>query len=315
LPELIGLYEDHAAHRDRFAVFAVHDQSVQSFAELDKKLPAIKAHYWQGKDLPFPVLLDAAGKTEKLYGIRGHPTGLLIDPDGKLVGEATAADLEAKLPPLSAAIRWARHRDMQKNVHWAFEPDRHTPAKLAEVLKRWTNCPVELDADTVRACGLTPEGPLPGVLIGGPVTLRSIDELLLAPHGLGVAPSADGKKLLITRRPGTPGAASYLQKLRATELSDRLDRGPAAAERAEAKPLEIRDQPLLDAVKLVGREFDLPVALDAKAMSAKKLDPNAKVSGSFGRGDLRKSLVRMLDPLGLTVEVRHEVVFVTPRVR
>src|SRR5439155_3694742 len=136
----------------------------------------------------------------------------------------------------------------------------------------WTKCEVKVDADAVKACGLTADGPLPGVLIGVNVTLRSIDELLLTPHGLGVVPSADGKKLLITRRPGTKEAESYLQKLRARVLSDRLDRGPTAAERKEAKPLEIQDQSLLDAVKLVGREFDLPVGLDAKAMHAKTLD-------------------------------------------
>jgi len=313
LPALIGLYEDHADHRDKFEVFAVHDESVKSFAELDTKLPKIKDRFWQGKDLPFPVLLDATGKTEKLYGIRAHPTGLLIDPDGKLVGEARADELEAKLPPLSVAKKWARHRDLYKNVYWSFEPSAYTLPKLADMLKRWTNSAVELDADAVKACGLTPDGPLPGVLIGVNVTLRSIEELLLAPHGLGVVPSADGKKLLITKRTGTKEAESYLQKLHAKELADRLDRGPTATERSKAKPLEIKDQPLLDAVKLVAREFDLPVALAAKAMHAKTLDPNAKVSGSIGPGDLRKSLTKMLDPLGLTLEVRHEVVLVTPR--
>jgi hypothetical protein len=313
LPELIALYEDHAGHRDQFEVFAIHDRSVKSFAELDEKTSKIKKRYWQGKDLPFPVLLDAVGLTGALYGIRAHPTGLLIDPDGKLVGEASAAELEAKLPPLPTAKKWARHRDMQKNVHWSFEPSETTLSGFADILKRWTRCDVEVDADAVKACGLTSDGPLPGVLIGGPVTLRSIDELLLMPHGLGVVPSADEKKLLITKRPGTKEAESHLQKLRTKELADRLDRGPTDSEKKQAKPLEIRDQSLLDAIKLVGREFDLPVALDAKAMHAKTLDPKAKVSGSIGPGDLRKSLTKMLAPLGLTVEVRQEVVLVSPR--
>jgi hypothetical protein len=294
-------------------VFAVHDGSVKSFAELDEKLPKIKEQYWQGKDLPFPVLLDATGKTEKLYGIRAHPTGLLIDPEGKLVGEAAAAELEAKLPPLSAAKKWARHRDIQKNVFWSFEPSTHTLGKFADIMKLSTTCAVDLDAEAVAACGLRPDGPLPGFLVGVNVTLRSIDELLLAPHGLGMAPSADGKKLVITERPENKEPESYLQKLHAKQLNERLDRGPATAERNEAKALEIKDLPLLDALKLIGNEFDLPVALDAKAMHTKTLDPNAKVSGSIGPGDLRKSLTKLVDPLGLTVEVRQEVVLVTPR--
>ena len=64
--------------------------------------------------------------------------------------------------------------------------------------------------------------------------------------------------------------------------------------------MEIKDQDLLTAVKLISNEFDLPVALDAKAMRAKTLDPAAKVSGTVGPGDLRQALTKMLDPLGLT---------------
>ena len=171
MPELIALYEDHADYRDQFEVFAVHDKSVKSFAELDEKLPKIKEHYWQGKDLPFPVLLDATGETGKLYGVHSYPTGILIDPDGKLVGEAEPADLEAKLPPLPVAKKWARRRDVLKNVFWSFEPSKDTLKTLVLNFTHWTNCDIDLDADAVEACGLTPDGPLPGVLVGGPVTL------------------------------------------------------------------------------------------------------------------------------------------------
>jgi hypothetical protein len=298
-------------------VIAIHDKSVQSFAELDKKLAKIKERYWQGKDLPFPVLLDATGKTEELYEIRGHPTGLLIDPDGKLVGTALPADLEAKLPPLPAGKLWARHRDVIRTWghrrHWSFEPSHTTLNELADELNQGTGCPIELDAEAIQASGLSPNSPLPSAVFGGPITLRTIVELLLAPHGLGVAPSPDGKKLLITRQPAPAEAESYLQKFRARELTDRLHRGPAADSSDEAKPVEIKNEPLLDAIKRISQEFHLPVALDAKAMRANTLDPTAKVSGRITPGDLRTSLTKMLDPLGLTVEVRHEVVFVTPR--
>jgi hypothetical protein len=300
-------------------VFAVHDQTALSFADLDRKLALakIKERYWQGKDLPFPVLLDATGKTAQLYGAGAHPMGLLIDPDGKLVGQAMPADLEAKLPPLPAGKLWARHRDTQKHVRWSFEPSDTTLHEFANVLMHefitWRGCAVELDAEAVQASGLTPDGPLPGMVFGEPVTLRSIVALLLAPHGLGVAPSPDGKKLLITRWSAPAEAESYFQKFRARELTDRLDRGLAADSQAEAKPLEIKDQALLDALKRISQQFDLPVALDAQAMRANTLDVKAKVSGRIALGDLRTSLTKMLDPLGLTVVVRDEVVFVTPR--
>jgi len=308
LPELIAFYEDHAGHRDKFEIFAIHDDGVKTFDELDKKLASIKKKYWQGKDLPFPILLDGKKTTHKLYGIRGWPTGLLIDPAGELVGEASVAALEAKLPPLPAAKKWARHRDMQKNVFWSFEPNENTLSEFATTLKRWTGCDVGIDHDAVKTCGLTADGPLPGVLIGSRITLRSIDELMLAPHGLGLAPSTEKEMLLITKRPRTKESPSYLQKLRAKELGERLD----GAEGKETKPLEIKAQPLLDTMKLIGREYNLPVALDARAMHTGKLDPQAKVSGYIAPDQLRKSLVKMLEPLGLTVEVRHEAIVVLP---
>jgi hypothetical protein len=314
LPELISICEAHATDRDKFQVFAVHDKSVKSFAELDKKLAPLKKRYWQGKDLPFPVLLDATGKTEEMYAIHAHPTGLLIDPDGKLVGEVSPQDLEAKLPPLPASITWARHRDLQKNVVWSFEPKTYSLNKLAETLTRWGCCPVGVDADAVKASGLTPDGPLPGIVYGGPITLRSLEQLLLAPHGLGIVPSADQKRLLISQRPTGSEGESYLQKLHAKELAERLDQGPAKGT-AQMKAVEIKEQPLLDALKGLEREFDMPFALDAKAIRGKTLDADATVSGTLDPRKLRQSLTRMLAPLGLAVEVRDEVVFLTPKAK
>ncbi len=315
MPELIGLYNDHLDHRGQFEVLAVHDNSVKTFAELNKKLPPLKEGYWQGQDLPFPVLLDATGATEKLFGVSAHPTSLLIDPDGKLVGEVQAKDLEAKLPPVSAAKRWARHRAMSKNVFWSFEPAQYTPKKMAETFQGWTgDTPLDLDAAALTAAGLTPDGPLPGLVVGSGVTFASVEALLLAPHGLAVVPDADGKRLRITARPAghvePPPTPSQLRHEK--DLNTRLDKKPGLADVfAKAKPLQIENRSLAEALKLVGREFDLPVALAAKAMHAKKLDPAALVSGSVGPADLRTGLVKLVEPLGLTVVVRHEVVLVT----
>src|SRR5687768_15878716 len=111
----MAFYEDYAAHREKFEVFAIHDHAAKSFADLDQKLVRIKKQNWQGKDLPFPILLDGKNNTHKRYGINAWPTGLLIDPDGKLVGQADISTLEAKLPPLSSGQKWARYRDMKKN--------------------------------------------------------------------------------------------------------------------------------------------------------------------------------------------------------
>jgi hypothetical protein len=312
LPELIAFYEDHAMHRDKFEVLAIHDDAVKSFPELDKKLASIRTKNWQGKDLPFPILLDGKKETHQLYGIRGWPTALLIDPDGKLVGEVSVKALEEKLPPLPIEKRWARHRDMKKNVFWSFEPKDDTLQSFAETLQRWSGCGITLDLDAIKACGLTTNRPLPGVVIGGSITLRSLDELLLAPHGLGLVPSGEAQTLRITKRAPEKDALSYFQKLHARELNDRLDRGGTADEDKEAQPLEIKNQSLLEAVKLISKEYDLPFALDAKAMHTGRLDPEARVNGRINPRQLRPSLTKMIEPLGLMVEVRHEVVILIP---
>jgi hypothetical protein len=317
LPELIAIYENHTEHRDRFEIIAIHDKRVQSFAELDEKLVKIKVRYWQGTDLPFPVLLDTAGKTEELYSIRAWPTGLLIDPEGKLVGQAQPSDLEARLPPLSLAKRWARHRNTRTIEFWSFEPARFTLRELASFLEKQTDCPFELDPTAIAASGLTSHGPHPGVVMGRAITLRSIEDLLLAPHGLGIAPALDGKKLLITKRSSAAEAESFHQKQRAKELAERLDGGSIAEYGTVGKhvAIEINDAPLLEAIRLISSRFSLPVALDARAMHAKTLDPNARVTGRINPGDARNSLTKMLDPLGLKVEIRHEVVLVTNKTK
>jgi hypothetical protein len=103
LPGLIDLYEAHAAHRDQFEIIAFHDDTAKNFAELDEKLKRIKKAAWGGKDLPFPILLDETGETIKTFGVNKFPTTILIDPDGKLVGESDESVLELhflRTPPM-----------------------------------------------------------------------------------------------------------------------------------------------------------------------------------------------------------------------
>jgi len=313
LPELIAFYEDHAEHRDQFEILAIHDDAVKSFAELDRKLVTISKQNWRGKPLPFPILIDGKKKTHELYGIHSWPTGVLIDPEGKVVGEASIGGLEAKLPPLPAQTIWARHRDIKKNVFWSFQPNEYTLPQLAQILKRWTGCDVVLDLEAIRACGLTTNGPLPGVVLGSRITLRSIDELLLAPHGLGLVPSAQGQTLHLTRQVRTQEPLSYSQKLRAAELADRLDRALTGSAADKMEPVQIKNQSLFAAIKLINHEYDLPLALDARAMRTGTLNPQAAVNGKIDPAQLRSSLSKMIAPLGLILEVRHEVVILTPK--
>lgn len=100
---MMKFYEKHKDQRDRFEVLAIHDTSMKEFASLDAELKKLKEKRWDGKDLPFPILLDSSGETMEAYKVQALPTTVLIDPDGKIAqvevghrGRITKT-LEAKL--------------------------------------------------------------------------------------------------------------------------------------------------------------------------------------------------------------------------
>ena len=78
-------------HGKGLQVIAVHDNSVATIEEMDRKLEGIRKQDWNGRDLPFPVAIDGAGDgggpTTAAYGITSFPTTLIIDRDGKLIEE------------------------------------------------------------------------------------------------------------------------------------------------------------------------------------------------------------------------------------
>lgn len=65
-------------------------------SELDAKLPPLEKEHWGGP-LPFPILIDKEGQTVARYGIRGYPTIVLIDPDGRIVKGGSLEMLMSKL--------------------------------------------------------------------------------------------------------------------------------------------------------------------------------------------------------------------------
>ncbi len=88
LPDLAKLYAEHAADRDRFEILSIcvtDSEKATTKAEYEKLVAPIVEKAWQGKPLPFPVLIDGEGRTCAAYGIGGFPSTLLIDPDGHLV--------------------------------------------------------------------------------------------------------------------------------------------------------------------------------------------------------------------------------------
>lgn len=121
------LYEQRQGERDNFEIVAFHDPEAKSFRELDEKLRPIIRSNWKGKKLPFPILLDATGETLGTnYYIRGFPTMILFDPEGRLVrngGEAllTAILDEAKARGPAVALgghELARGHALGEEVSW-----------------------------------------------------------------------------------------------------------------------------------------------------------------------------------------------------
>lgn len=88
------IYEDHKAQRDQFEVIAFHDASVKSMDALEEKMEPLIANRWNGKPLPFPILHDATGTTIKQLGVRGYPTLILVNPEGKVEDQALGGGKE-----------------------------------------------------------------------------------------------------------------------------------------------------------------------------------------------------------------------------
>ena len=88
IPRLIEFYEQHRQQRDQFEILSIcidFEGEIKSMADLDKTLGPIVKHAWDGKQIPFPILLDPTFKTWERYGLPGLGTVLLVDPEGKLV--------------------------------------------------------------------------------------------------------------------------------------------------------------------------------------------------------------------------------------
>jgi hypothetical protein len=292
----MDLYEAHAKERDKFEIIAFHDGTVKDFPELDKKLESIKKSVWAGKDLPFPILLDSTGETIKTYDIHAFPTTILIDPEGKLVGEADESALEAKLPKLPPAVRAARALD--RGVTYGFTDPKLNEA--VQTLGAVARIPIKLDDAALKAKKIDTEAVVPFTMAGR-LTLRSFLNLVLAADGLTYKPDGDG--LLITV--GSPGEPSAAQKSCAEHINnDVLD-----------KPLDfdVKDKTLAEIAKFFETKTNENFVLDPAARRAGKLDANAKLSASSQGAPLREGLKKLLDPMKLTFVVRDEVVVIVPK--
>jgi len=111
IPELFALRSEF--DKKDLAIIALHlpageKDEIDSVSKLDEKLVSIRERFWKGQDIPFPVAMcrSAVGAYEPggpelqvskvcfEYGIDGVPASVLIDRDGKVVGQFSPGNAE-----------------------------------------------------------------------------------------------------------------------------------------------------------------------------------------------------------------------------
>lgn len=97
IPWMIQLPEKYKAQRTRLALLSFHydRKGTQSLVALEPELARLETELWKTK-LPFPVVVDASGKTIKDWKIEAYPTLLLIDPEGRIMARGESA-IETRL--------------------------------------------------------------------------------------------------------------------------------------------------------------------------------------------------------------------------
>ena len=104
MPVLMELHDKFAGRGLAIVTVHVDDHGeVDSPAKLEEKIASVKASLWGGRDLPFPTALSAGkntmddydGLTAAQYGVQGFPTTILIDRQGKVVGEFDDSDFKS----------------------------------------------------------------------------------------------------------------------------------------------------------------------------------------------------------------------------
>jgi hypothetical protein len=301
LPGLIDLYEEHKDHRDNFEILAFHDNTVKDFTELDKKLVKVKAANWGGRDLPFPILLDATGATIQTWGITHFPTTVLIDPQGKLIGEVGADALEQKLPPLPKERRAIKALDRQVTIAM----DDLPLGAAIDVLSNSGNSgnvKIHQDPAALKRAGITADTRVP-LSLSGALSLRSWLELTLSPFDLTYRTGDDGIHVIFADKPAArEKAPSAPQEACAQRLAKRL---------AEPVSFEFKNTPLRDVAKqletLTGESF----LVDPVARQKGKVALTTPVTGSAKNVPLGQALADLLRPAGLRFVVSHELVLFT----
>ena len=296
------IWDDHASERDQFVILAFHDTQAKTFKELDEKLQPVIDGIWAGRSLPFPILLDSTGKTIEEYAVAHYPTTLLIDPEGKLVGEINPDFLETKLKKIPLEVVLPRKLDRNTSVY--FE-DPTLKQALAN-LQQFTQAEYEFDAAALKSLGLTEETKVPLTIVGM-LSLRSALELLLDPVNLTVKvgplgyivtskPHGEATSKVPPTKPQTTCAARIEKKLKESKYS-----------------FDFKKTPLRSVAMFFEQSSQENVVLDPRGRLDGKINPDTPVTGTGKDVPFGEALEQLIGPLGLRVVVRDEVIVIEPK--
>ena len=298
LAELIDLYEDHAGERDQFEVLAFHDGTVKDFSEMDAKTARTKQFLWRGRDLPFPVLLDVQkgshGATVEAFGIQSFPTTILIDPEGKLVGQVSPTTLEQKLTPIPLAKRIPRRSIATRPWGWTAAKPIPSSSSSANNLAS-------------RSSSMRPRSRRPASTPSANTPRHQRESIASKLAGAFARPAGPGSRCRRRRavdRSGGRGAAR--------ELSEPQKRCAARIEKMlkQNVSFDFKDATLTQVAAHFEGKTQENFVLDPAGRRSGAINPDATVSGSAKDMPLREALELLLKPLGLVPVVKDEVVVI-----
>jgi hypothetical protein len=271
-------------------IFAIHDKAAKSLDEVAEKTAWTKQRLWAGRNLPFPILLDADDVTAQRYGIQGRPTTLLIDPSGKLIGSFHGAkELLAHLPKLDDDI--AVEASLASTHNFGFSGSVPPLNQL-----QWFSDITGLKFPVSKEAREIVSRPVPYECGPGP-SLRTWLISVLEPLGLTFEQKGLDIEIVRAIKPHVPFPEEKYAEARIRRVLAKSGNFDFEGDLSELAS-KVSDWTEME-----------NLVLDPKSQIDGKLDPKSRVSIRSSGQPLGKALAQALKPLGLQVAIRHEAIY------
>ena len=207
------------------------------------------------------------GATIAAFEIHSFPTTILIDPQGKLVGQVSPETLEEKLTPIPMAQRIpARSRSRRGSGYGR----RISSPPSSEFLRRGKlTSRSSSTSPRSKTAGIDADAPT-NLKLSGSLSLRSWLELLLDPLGLEAVPGTEALTIVPAKRHKTR-ELSEPQKRCAARIEQVLD---------QKVSFDFKDATLTQVAAHFEGKTQENFVLDPAGRQAKLIDPEATVTGS-----------------------------------